>query len=91
MLPSYVRVFFWDVDPGQFDPLHYPEYTIARILEFGDEPAIRWMRENFSASAIEAVLRSDSRLSRKTAAFWALVFGVPPREVPALALRPEEQ
>ncbi len=61
------------------------------LLEFGDEPAIRWMRENFSPSAIEAVLRGDARLSQKTAAFWALVLGIPLSEVPALAIRPEER
>jgi len=91
MLPGCLKALFWDVDAGQFDPFHYPEYTIARILEFGDESAIRWMRESFPSRAIEAVLRSNSKLSRKTAAFWALVLGIPPSEVPALALRGEEQ
>jgi hypothetical protein len=79
-----LRLFFWDVDPETFDPHAYPEYTIFRLLEFGDEIAIAWLRAEFSQDQIEAVIRAERRLSRRSAAFWALVYRIPREEVAAL-------
>jgi hypothetical protein len=39
---------------------------------------------NFSETEIRETLRQDRRLSRRSANFWALVYGVPPNEVRAL-------
>jgi len=84
MIPRHLRPFFWDVDVTAFDPHCYPEYTIARLLEFGDAPAIAWLREAFSEEEIRRVVRAERRLSRKSATFWALVYHVPPEQVAAL-------
>jgi hypothetical protein len=62
----------------------YPAYTIARVLEFGDDKAIRWLRGTFSQAQIVEVLRTERRLSRKSANFWALVYHIPSEEIPAL-------
>ena len=62
----------------------YPEYTIGRILENGDERAVAWLRDTFSRVAIEGVIRSERRLSRRSANFWALVYQIPREEVAAL-------
>jgi hypothetical protein len=40
MIPANVRRFFWDTNPESFDPTACPPYTIARILEYGDEKAV---------------------------------------------------
>jgi hypothetical protein len=64
----------------------FPAYTIARVLEHGDDKAVAWLRDTFSEAQIVEVLRTERRLSRKSANFWALVYHVPPEEVPALQL-----
>ncbi len=83
-IPQQLHTLFWDVNIASFDPLEYPRYTIGRILELGDKEAISWMKENFSESQIEEVLKAETRLSPKSANFWAIIFGVPFHEVAAL-------
>ena len=84
MIPHHLRPFFWDTDPESFDPRIHPEYTIERLLEFGTPEAISWMEENFSEGQIKEVIRSDRRLTPKSAAFWALVYHIAPNDVAVL-------
>jgi len=84
MIPSNLQTLFWDTNLDTFDPAAYPDYTIFRVLEFGSEPAVEWLRQTFSEAEIRRVLCTERRLSRKSANFWALVYGVPPNEVAAL-------
>ena len=84
MIPQHLQVLFWDVNLDTFSPTAHPDYAIGRILEFGDEPAIAWMQKSFSATQIEQVIRTDRRLSRKSANYWALMYGIPSQEVAAL-------
>ena len=86
MIPSHLRTLFWDMNREDFTPEDYPNYTIFRVLEHGDRDAFTWLRETFPESEIMRVLRTERRLSRKSATFWALVFGVPSHEVAALSL-----
>jgi hypothetical protein len=86
MIPSQLQILFWDINPDNFKPEDYPDYTIFRVLEYGNEEALAWLRKTFPESEILRVLRTERRLSRKSANFWALVFGVPFREVAALKL-----
>ncbi len=84
MIPDYLQTLFWDTNLDTFKPESYPDYTILRILEYGDEDAVRWMRETFPESEVRRVLCGERRLSRKSANYWALVYGIPPREIAAL-------
>ena len=80
-LPEILYHLFWDINLENFNPLEYPEYTISRILEFGDRDEINWMRNIFSESQIKDVVRSDKKLSPKSANFWAIIFKIPSDEV----------
>jgi len=84
MLPSYLRALFWDVNAETFNPLEFPQYAIARVLEYGDREAIAWMKETFSESEIINVLCTERRLTPKSANFWALIYHVPHENVAAL-------
>ena len=84
MIPSNLRTLFWDVDLDSFDPSVYPDYTIFRVLEHGDEDAVAWLRKAFSPDQICGVLRTERRLSPKAATFWALVYEIPAHEAVAL-------
>ncbi len=89
MIPPHVRPLFWDTDVGRFDPISYPMYTIERVLEHGDEADVAWLLRVFTRQQIQEVLRTDRRLSRRSAGFWALVFDLPAGDV--TALRSESQ
>lgn len=86
MIPECLRSLFWDTNLDDFDPLAFPTYTIARILEYGDQDAVAWLRKTFSETQIVNVVRAERRLSRRSANFWALVYGVSPDQVAALKL-----
>ena len=86
-LPDFLRPYFWEVD---FETLSLPEhevYTIERILEYGDDRAIRWLKERFAASAIGEVVRSSRSLSPNTARLWSLFLGIPEEEVACFSRR----
>ncbi len=84
MIPQHLRYLFWDIRLEIFHPNDYPEYTIGRVLEYGDEEALAWLRDTFSAEQIKKVIRSERRLFRKSANFWARIYGIPNEEVAAL-------
>jgi len=86
MVPKHLRSLFWDVDVELFDPVAYPRYVIQRVLEYGDEDAVAWMRSLFDREQIVDVLRTDRALTPLSANFWALVLGVPAHEVVALRM-----
>jgi hypothetical protein len=81
VIPQHARLLFWDIDIETFDPQAYPRYTIERVLEHGDEPDVAWLLQIVSRQQIQDVLRTTRRLSRRSARFWALVFGVPAAEL----------
>jgi len=84
MIPNHLQSLFWDTNLENFNPAEHPEYTIARILEYGDRDAVAWLKSTFTEAQIVAVLRSERRLSRKSANFWALIYRVAPDDVAAL-------
>jgi hypothetical protein len=87
VIPSNLHTLFWDTNLENFKPEDHPDYTIFRVLEYGNEEALAWLRKTFSETEIARVLRTERRLSPKSATFWALVFGVPSHEVAALTSR----
>lgn len=86
MIPQYLQTLFWDTNLDSFNPEAFPEYTITRVLEYGDRDAVAWLRETFSQAEIVKVLRTERRLSRKSANFWALIYRIAPDEVAALRI-----
>ena len=86
MIPQYLHTLFWDTNVESFDPLGFPIYAIGRILEYGNQDAIAWLKDNFSDTQIMDVVRAERRLSRRSANFWALVYGLSPDQVAALKL-----
>jgi hypothetical protein len=85
MIPNQLQALFWDTNVAIFNPSAYPDYTILRVLEFGDDEAIAWLREMFSEQEIRRVLCTERRLSPKSANFWALIYQIPANQIAALA------
>lgn len=84
MITRYLRPFFWDTNLDSFNPISYPEYTIARVLEYGDETTVKWLRKTFSEEDSKRTISSERRLSHKSANFWAFAYGIPSDQVAAL-------
>jgi len=68
--PCSVAKFFWDTDPMHLDVDADYFFIIERLMEEGDDSAIRWMMHRYSDTQRIEVVRSSRRLSRKTARLW---------------------
>lgn len=76
MIPQYLHALFWDTNLSDFNPADFPDYTIARVLDYGDREAVAWLRKTFAEAQIIGVLRTERRFSRKSANFWAVIYSI---------------
>jgi hypothetical protein len=86
-LPKALHRYFWDVDAKRLNIRKYRQFVIERILEFGDEKAIRWVRRTFGDDAIRQVVCQSRRISKRTANFWCLLLNIPKGKVACLSKR----
>lgn len=82
-LPQFLEKYFWDVEFKELDMERSARFILKRILEYGDEKAIAWMRKNFSEKDVEDIL-INLRISPKSANFWAVIFSIDKRKVLSL-------
>lgn len=83
-LPQNLYRFFWDVDPAKMDVGKHRKYVIARLLEYGDTVAVRWVLKSFSKEELVEVLKQSRVISPKTANFWAMMYDIPREEIRCL-------
>lgn len=86
-MPKFLKHYFWDID---FSKLKFPEskiYVLKRLLDYGDEKALVWMSKNFSPLEIKNALYNFRGYSKKSANFWALIFGLDRKKVLCLKKR----
>lgn len=75
-LPEFLKKYFWDVDFSKLDKEAYSQFIIERILEYGDEKAIKWMKKNFKLNEIKTVICQSKNLSLRSANFWQIIFNL---------------
>lgn len=71
-LPESVRELFWEGLDEDLDPDLHAEYIAIRVLERGDEPAVRWLLQRYGRDRVAAVIESG-RLRPRQAEFWRRV------------------
>lgn len=69
-IPREFFWLFWDTDAQKLDPQKYPKYVIEKVLEFGDEKAVRWVFSLFEKREIKKVAKISRQLSPKARNFW---------------------
>jgi hypothetical protein len=79
--PKFLKKYFWDIDFAKLDVEAHPHYVLGRILEYGDEQAIRWMGKRFSKAEVADILFHYRTLSPKSANFWAVIFHINRKKV----------
>ena len=79
--PKFLKKYFWDVDFEKIDLKAHPQSILVRVLEYGDEKAVDWMKQNFTKDDIANVLFRLRGVSPKSANFWALIFGIDRKKV----------
>jgi len=80
-IPRYLKPYFWDADFAHIHPHRHSQYILERILEYGDDRAIRWLRKHYTSDEIGKVVRSSRVLSPNTANLWGLFLAIPRSEM----------
>ena len=88
IIPKFLSKYFWDVDVGKLDVDSQSTYIIERLLEKGDDVAVRWLRNQYDRKMIADVAQKSRRLSPKSQRYWGIVYNlwstpnqsIPPRE-----------
>ncbi|OGO33397.1 MAG: hypothetical protein A2Z03_03205 [Chloroflexi bacterium RBG_16_56_8] len=80
-IPRFAQRYFWDVDAKKLDADKHATYVIERLLEWGNPQAARWLVQRYSRRKIISVLKKTRALSRMSANFWAVYFGLPKNEI----------
>lgn len=80
-LPEFLKKYFWDVEFEKIDFEKRRTYILKRILNYGDQKAVRWMWGNFKKSEIKDVLSNFRGFSQKSANYWAIILDMPKEEV----------
>jgi len=75
-IPQFLKEYFWDVDFSKLDKKIYSQFIIERILEYGDQKAIKWMEKNFKSNEIKRVICQSKNLSLRSANFWQHIFNL---------------
>jgi len=65
--------FFWDTNPSCLDLQQNKTYIIERLLELGDEKAIRWLLKKYPRAEIVEVMVSSRSVSPKSRSYWRLI------------------
>ncbi|MBI4603612.1 MAG: hypothetical protein HY721_16795 [Planctomycetes bacterium] len=84
-LPESLRPCFWEVDFERLDLAERKAYILERVLEHGDDPAIRWLLRSFSDEDIAEAVRTSRALSPNTAHLWALALKIPLEDIACIS------
>ena len=73
-LPEMLRPFFWDADFQKLSIKRNSYSIISRLLELGDETAIRFLLKVYTQDETISVLRRSRSISRRSRSFWIMFF-----------------
>ena len=80
-LPRFLKPLFWETDLARIDLRRHRFYLIERLIEYGDDRAIHWLKKSCTAAQIAEVVRASRAISPNTASLWALILGIPRNEI----------
>jgi hypothetical protein len=83
-LPSHEAKFFWDVKPADLDVEKDWFFIVERLLEYGDDRSLAWLKKNYPDKDIVEVVMKSKKLSRKTANIWRIYYDLRLEEVTCL-------
>ena len=56
-LPEHLRKYFWDVESERIDLRTHQAYVLQRIVDYGNEKAVAWMRDYFDRNQSDISLK----------------------------------
>ena len=83
-LPKFLKEYFWDVDFSEVDQEQSAVYIVQRLLDRGNDKAVRWMFKTYNKDLIKEVVTKKRGFSPKTANFWADLLDIDKQKVVCL-------
>ena len=77
-IPDFILPYLWDTRIDKISLTENARFIIERVLENGNEKAIKWLNETFSKDKIIETLMCSRRISPKTGNFYASIYNIDP-------------
>ena len=87
--PQFLKKYFWDTDFSKLNKNSHSQFIIGRILEYGDERAVKWLFEYFKKPELKETLEKRRNTSPLSANYWGLILNIPSNKI--LCLRKQSQ
>jgi hypothetical protein len=73
-----VQRYFWDCDVSSLDWEKHRNFVIRRLLQYGDLPALRWLRAHLGDEGLrDWIIARDGRgLTPRQVRYWALMLDI---------------
>lgn len=75
MIPDiqFRPALFWDTDPKKLDIQKHAKYIIERIMDFGNDDDVRWMKKQYPKSLLAEVVNNSRVLLSNSKTLWTLL------------------
>ena len=70
---KFRQELFWDTNPEKIDTEKNALYIIERILDFGNDKEVAWVRKFYDKVEIKKVVENPRRLRVRTKTLWNLI------------------
>ncbi len=70
---SFRPALFWDTDPNKLDIQKHAKYIIERIMDFGNDDEVRWMKKQYPKATLAKVCQSSKQLHQSSKSLWTLL------------------
>lgn len=72
-MPVSFQKYFWDVDFDELSFDKYPGFIAERLLNYGDQHAIKWLLSHTGKPFIRSLLENNRNLNAKTRNYWQII------------------
>lgn len=70
---KFRQSLFWDTNPDWIDTEKNAPYIIERVLDFGTDKEVRWLRNFYDLSFIKKIVEKSRSLRPDTKNLWMLL------------------
>lgn len=70
---EFRQALFWDTNPSKIDTEKNAEYIIERVLDFGHDNEVKWVRSFYDKALIKKVVENPRKLMPDTKTLWRLI------------------
>lgn len=64
---------FWDTDPNKLDINTNAKYIIERIMDFGNDNEVKWMRQQYPKQFLAEICKTSKVLHKSSKTLWTIL------------------